>query len=329
MEMCLVEDAGEIMTTAYMPALHDREGRFLPDGLPVVIDAHVHIFPSGIFGAVHRWFADHAWPIRYQLRSTEVVEFLLDRGVAHIVALQYAHKPGMARDLNAYMARKVEAFSGRMTGMATVFPGEDGAEEILADAFATGLGGLKLHAHVQCFAVDSPPMRRLYGVCQAAKKPVLVHAGREPNFPAYRCDPHQLCGADRVERVLRDFADLKVCVPHLGFDETEAYRRLIDRYDNLWLDTTMAMAGYFPSAEGIDLGRYRPDRVMYGSDFPNIPYAWDRELLRLRAQKLSAGSLAAILHGNAVEFYGLQPLAGQASPSPFTVTHRPTGDTHE
>jgi len=40
--------------------------------------------------------------------------------------------------------------------MATVFPGEKNAANILADAFKNGLRGVKLHSHVQCFGTDFP-----------------------------------------------------------------------------------------------------------------------------------------------------------------------------
>jgi hypothetical protein len=37
----------------------------------------------------------------------------------------------------------------------------------------------------------------------------------------------------------------------------------------------------------IDLKNYRLDRIMYVSDFPNIPYAWDRELKWLNQSSMS------------------------------------------
>ncbi len=40
---------------------NDEEGGFIPDGLPRVIDAHVHIFPSKIFASLWSWFDQHAW----------------------------------------------------------------------------------------------------------------------------------------------------------------------------------------------------------------------------------------------------------------------------
>ncbi|RPJ74049.1 MAG: amidohydrolase, partial [Desulfobacteraceae bacterium] len=261
-----------------MPVFRDDEGATVPQGLPAVVDAHVHIFPRDIFSAIWHWFDRNAWRIRYRLRTAVALDFLMAGGLSHVVALQYAHKPGIAGRLNRYMRDKCRDYPGRVSGLATVFPGEKDAVRILRDAFDWGLAGVKLHAHVQCFDMNSDEMNPIYDLCQALGKPMVMHVGREPKSEEYRCDPYRICGADKLERVLNDFPELKVCVPHLGFDEIDAYRQLIEKYDTLWLDTTMVLTGYFPLAEKIDLKSYRLERVMYGSDFPNIPYAWDREL---------------------------------------------------
>lgn len=289
-----------------MPSINDQEEAKIPTGLPAVIDAHVHIFPQNFFSAVWKWFDQNGWHIRYQLTSSQVLAFLLSHGVQHIIAFQYAHKPGIAKDLNKYMVGKCIEYNNRVTGLATVYPGEKDAISILQEAFASGLGGLKLHAHVQCFDMNSDDMNCLYECCRAHNKPVVMHVGREPKSTAYRCDPYEICSAEKLERVLQDFPGLKICVPHLGFDETATYQKLIDKYDNLWLDTTMAIAAYFPIKGAIDLGRYRPDRVMYGSDFPNIPYAWDRELKILKNANISRDALEKIAYKNAAKFFGLK-----------------------
>jgi len=54
------------------------------------------------------------------------------------------------------------------------------------------------------------------------------------------------------------------------------------------------------------------DRIMYGSDFPQLPYAWDRELKKLRELGLSEESLRLILSQNAVEFFSIKGLQGSA-----------------
>ena len=288
-----------------LPALDDVEGAALPAALPPVVDAHVHLFPEKLFQAVQAWFDKHGWPIRYRMSSEALLEFLFQRGVGHIVGLQYAHKAGMAEELNSYMIGLCRQFP-RLAGLATIFPGEPGADQILARAFEQGLRGVKLHIHVQGFKMNGPEMDNIYRVCSEHDKPLLMHAGREPKSPAYAHDPYTLCAADRVEMILKGYPDLRLCVPHLGIDETSAYARLIERYDNLWLDTTMALAAYFPGLELPDLRTMRLDRILYGSDFPNIPYAWDREIKQILQLGLNEKQLSQVLGGNARDLYRIQ-----------------------
>ena len=288
-----------------LPGIDDEEGENVPEGLPRVVDAHVHIFPRDIFSAIWAWFDKNAWPIRYRLSGSRVLEFLFSRGVGHVVALQYAHKPGISRMLNRYMMKKCREFPGRVTGMAAAFPGEKDVEAILKEAFDGGLRGVKLHAHVQCFDMNAEEMDAIYGLCESEQKPIVMHVGREPKSGSYRCDPYEICSVGKLERVLQAFPGLRICVPHLGFDEISAYRKLIEKYDNLWLDTTMVLTDYFPIEEAVELGSYRVDRIMYGSDFPNIPYAWDRELRCLKNSGLRQENLEWILKKSAADFFGL------------------------
>jgi hypothetical protein len=287
-----------------LPALDDREGDHVPESLPEVIDAHVHLFPDNLFASIWQWFDKFGWPIRYRLSSTEIIEFLLSHGVRHIVGLHYAHKPGVARELNAYMAQLRRSHQ-QLTAMATVYPGENNARQILTEAFNMGLSGVKLHCHVQCFDMLSSAMHAIYEACTENKKPLIMHVGREPKSPAYPCDPYELCSAAKLEQVIRAYPDLRVCVPHLGADEFESYRRLLENYDNLWLDTTMTLADYLPLDASPDLAQMRADRLIFGSDFPNLPYAWDREIQRIRRLKLSRERLSKLLGQNAVEFYSI------------------------
>ena len=288
-----------------LPGLDDVEGAAAPRLGPVLVDAHVHLFPAGLFRAVWQWFEQHGWPIRYQLDADQVVSFLTARGVDHLVALHYAHRPGVAAGLNAFLADLCQRHS-QVTGLATVFPGEDGAAAILEDGFGRGLRGVKLHAHVQCFDLESAAADAVYACCAANGMPLVMHAGREPKSPAYRCDPHVTCGVDKVARILRRHPRLRLCVPHLGADEFAPFQRLLEEHDNLWLDTTMALAEYLPGPRPPPLSQYRVDRMLYGSDFPQLPYAWDRELAKIARLELSPPALARLLSENAVDFFGIE-----------------------
>ncbi len=223
---------------------------------------------------------------------------LLEFGKPNTLNWFYIHKDGTIKITPAM--REVE---GQLYSPAPRREPEAGA--VLKEAFAMGLSGVKLHTHVQCFDMQSDAMDQVCEICSQAEKPMVVHAGQEPKSPAYKCDPYLLCSADKTERLLKRNSGLKICVPHLGMGEYAAYRRLIETYDTLWLDTTMAITDFFPSDEDVHLTDMRTDRIMYGTDFPNIPYAWDRELKKLMEHPLAPEALANILGGNAVAFFNL------------------------
>jgi predicted TIM-barrel fold metal-dependent hydrolase len=280
-----------------LPTLGDPEGARLPEGLPAVVDGHVHLFPDRIFRAIWRWFDNYGWPVRYKLQTPDVLDFLFSRGVTRVVALHYAHAPGIARMMNAFMAEVMRA-EPRVVGVATVLPGEPDAVDIVKEGFALGLRGVKLHCHVQCFSPDDErALFPIYELCEREGKPLVIHAGREPASDALKCNPHEICSAERTARVLRAFPKLTMVVPHLGADEFAAYEILLERHDNLYLDTTMMLADYFPELPSFTrLLAARPDRIYYGTDFPNLPYAWDREIIRL-AKSVPDAVLPALLSG--------------------------------
>ena len=288
-----------------LPALNDREMNHLPSSLPTVVDAHVHLFPDHLFASIWRWFEKFGWPIRYRLGSPAIIEFLLSRGVSRIVGLHYAHRPGLARELNNYMSGLCRTYP-QLIAMATVYPGEKNTRQILTEAFDKGLSGLKLHCHVQCFDMLDAAMHDIYRTCRDFNKPLIMHVGREPKSPAYPCDPYELCSAERLAQVLTEYPGLRICVPHLGADEFEAYSRLLENHANLWLDTTMTLADYLPFDNIPDLQTMPADRLIYGSDFPNLPYAWDREIQQIRRLKLNRQRLSKLLSQNAIDFYGIR-----------------------
>lgn len=268
-----------------------------------MIDAHVHLFPPRTFRALWRWFEAHAWPVRYQLQAPEVLEFLLARGVERVVGLCYGHLPGMSSDLNRALADMARA-EPALIPLGTVLPGEPDALRVVREALGPlGLRGLKLHAHVQGVAPDDPRLDPIYREASAAGVPVVFHAGRAPHCAGYRCDPDVLCGPARVAAALERHPELRFVVPHLGADDYAGFEALLDRFEHLYLDTTMAIAGYLEPGPDLEVLARRSERLLYGTDFPNLPYAWDRELKVLAAAPLSERARAAILADNAQRLF--------------------------
>jgi predicted TIM-barrel fold metal-dependent hydrolase len=307
--------AGERPSATYMhlPRIapeDDVEGARVPSAAATMgplIDAHVHLFPDRVFAAMYRWFDAHAWSIRYRLRADEVVEFQRSRGVSAIVALHFAHVEGMAASLNAFVSEVQHAHRDFVWALGTVLPGEPNAREIVADALGRhGLHGIKIHCHTQRIAADDPRLDEVYAACADAGKPVVIHAGREPKSAGYGLDTHAICDVSRIERVLERFPRLKLVVPHLGADEFAAYAALLARHEGLYLDTTMMAADYFPLVPRTlwaPLIAAHAHRILYGTDFPIIPYAWDREVQRLVALPLEATARRALFSANATSLF--------------------------
>jgi len=278
----------------------ERDQTCAPSG---VFDGHVHLFPERTAAAIWRWFDTHAWPIRYQRSPEELDRFLGDRGVERYLALLYAHAPGMAAELNRFIL-EFAAEHPRCVPTATVLPGEEGADGILDRALSAGARAVKIHCHVQRVTPDAPEMDGIYRQVMAHDVPLLIHCGNEPSLPGYADDIAARCTAAAFDRAMRRFPEMKVIVPHLGMGETAAYEALLDCYENLYLDTAMALSSFFELELPAGLVERRWQRLIYGSDFPNIPYAWDRDLRAIEAADLTAEQRAAVLGGHARQLLG-------------------------
>jgi uncharacterized protein len=269
----------------------------------VLIDSHVHLFPPRVFDAIWRWFDRHAWQVQYRLYADDVVAHFREHGFDRIVGLCYSHVPGMARELNRFMADLGRAHPDLLIPLGTVLPGEPDAEAVIDEALALGLRGFKIHSHVQKVAADDPAMDPLYARAAAAGVPVVIHAGRQPCLAAYGVDIPAICSAERTRRALERHPTLTMVVPHLGDDEEDAYFAMLADFPNLYLDTTMIIGEYFGRrVEPATLERHA-DRILYGTDFPNIPNEWDKEL-RWLERNVGGAARERICGANAARVFG-------------------------
>ncbi|MCX8123569.1 MAG: hypothetical protein N3F66_05325, partial [Spirochaetes bacterium] len=68
-----------------------------------IIDFHVHLFPDKMFEALWKSFVkDYGWDVIYRLYYNECIEYLKEHDVEKIVYSNYAHKAGVAKQLNEW-----------------------------------------------------------------------------------------------------------------------------------------------------------------------------------------------------------------------------------
>lgn len=273
-----------------------------------MIDAHVHFFPDRLLQAIWSWFDQHAWAIHEKMGADKTVERLREAGTDRAVALVYAHKTGMSPDLNRWVGELARREPMVIAG-ATAHPQDRDVAGILRTARDEhGARVVKQHCHVLNLAPDDPAMFPLYEACIELGLPLVLHSGNGPKLRGYLAPTDEVSGALRTERVLMRFPELHLIVPHLGCMEEAAFFDMLDRYPNLYLDTTMALAPYAPGVAFRDragIAKFA-DRILFGTDTPNIPWPVDTERKALDALELADESKRKILHGTAAKLFGVK-----------------------
>ena len=261
-----------------------------------VIDVHTHLHPPRLFGAIRRWFAERSpWVLEHPTDPEQVAAVLREHGVARFAFCSYAHKEGMAAELNAWLLATARQIGTGAVPLATVHPGDRDPAGDARDALAGGCAGLKVHEDVQRVGVDD---ERLAGALEAVADSdgfVLVHVGPIPwsNAPSG--------GPERIARILERHPRLRVVVAHFGVPDHERYVAMAAAEPRLFLDTTMIFAPQSPMHVPVDpaLVERIPAQVVLGTDFPNIPYPYDSELRALQGLGLRETTLRAIVAENA------------------------------
>ena len=276
-------------------------------GIPGLFDVHTHFHPPRVFEKVRAAF-DQAgpfigreWPIRYRSSEEELVATLRSFGVRRFPALTYAHKPDMAEFLNDW----TEGFAARTPGSllsATFYP-EPSAEEYVARRLAAGTEIFKVHVQVGSFSVMDPLLDRVWTQVAEAGTPVVLHAGSGPMPGAHT-------GPGPVEELLRRHPRLCLVIAHAGAPESAEFLALAEQFERVHLDLTMVFTDFFE-----DVGRFPDvllprlaalqDKVLFGSDFPNIPYPYAHQVEALDRLGFGDDWLRAVCWENGARMFGV------------------------
>ena len=262
-----------------------------------IIDFHAHLFPDTFFEAIWKAFQrDYRWEVAYRYYAPQILEFLRGQAVGTIVYSNYAHKPGAAAFLNQWN-RELISKEENLYCFAAVHPADSdllpNATELLRHP---RILGFKLQLLVQRFYPDDERLFPLYEAVIEAGKRILMHVGTGPVG-------NEFVGMAGLRRLLRRYPQLRVNIPHMGALEFQPTLELLDEYPQLYLDTAFSFLP-FPGM-GYPLGpetllRYQ-DRILYGSDFPNILFPWDSEIKFLKSLNLGEGFYRKVFRENGLK----------------------------
>ena len=281
-------------------------------GVDGLVDLHVHFLPDRMLQKVWAYFdqaVEHygrAWPVRYREPEETRLALLRGFGVRTFAPLVYPHKPGMAEWLTSW-ALDWAAEVPEAVPTATIFP-EESVGTYLGAALERGARAVKAHVQVGAYDPRDPLLDPAWGLIADAGVPVIAHCGDGPL-------PGPYTGLDVFGEVLARHPRLTVVLAHAGLPDYLGALDLLDRYENVHLDTTMVGTPY--TEEFAPLPADWParlagvaDRVALGTDFPNIPYGYWRQLAAVadwaaRDDRLGPGFLRAVLHDTPARLLGV------------------------
>jgi hypothetical protein len=284
-------------------------------GLPGLVDAHVHVMPQRLLDKVWAYFdaagplVGRPWPIAYRWPQEQRLQHLRDLGVRAFPTLLYAHKPQMAASLNDwardFACEQERAGHSDVVQSATFLP-EPGVHAYVSRALEDGARVFKVHVQVGGFDPRDPLLDPVWGMLADTGVPAVVHTGSGPT-------PGAFTGPGPFGEVLARHPRLTAVIAHMGMPQHAEFLDLAERFPNVHLDTTMVFVDFFDGAQAqTALARSLAprlsalqDRVVLGTDFPNIPYAYAHQLDVLTRTGLDDDWMRAVLWHNGARLFGV------------------------
>lgn len=278
--------------------------------LPGIIDVHTHFMPKPVLDKVWRYFdargplIGREWPITYRTDEARRVNTLRRFGVRWFTSLVYPHKPQMAVWLNGW-AKQFALTTPDCIPTATFYPEPDAAAYVTA-AIDGGARVFKAHLQVGDYDPNDPLLDGVWGALQDAGIPIVIHCGSGPVPGAHT-------GPEPIKTLLNRYPRLALIIAHLGMPEYTEFLDICLRHTNVRLDTTMAFTAFaqqlMPVPDAVlrrlpDVG----DRILFGSDFPNIPYTYAQAMTALTdLAGIDDDWLRDVFYRNAAGWFGLTP----------------------
>ncbi len=239
----------------------------------------------------------------------EVIQEFTDFNVeAVLVALDLETTIGTVPCGNDYVHDMWKRNEGRIIqAWGTVDPFKDSAiDEATYAVEELGLIGFHFHPIMQHFSVDDRRFYPLFETINALRAAVLIDvgttgmgAGMPGGMGAKIRHAHPLA----IDDLAADFPDLKIICAHPGWPWIEEMTAVALHKANVYWEMSGWAPKYLPDDIKRDIRGRLKDKVMFGSDYPSMPY--ERIFREWGEIGYSDEILEKFYHGNAEEILGL------------------------
>jgi predicted TIM-barrel fold metal-dependent hydrolase len=169
-----------------------------------------------------------------------------------------------------------------------------------------GLLGFHFHPIMQHFAVDDRRYYPLFELIDALGAAVMIDVGTTgmgAGMPGGHGAIIRHAHPAGIDRLAADFPSLKIIMAHPGWPWVDETTAVALHKGNVYWEMSGWAPKYFPGNLKVDMRGRLQDKIMFGSDYPSMPYS--RILKEWAELGYSDAVMEKIMHKNAERILGL------------------------
>ncbi len=238
-----------------------------------IIDAWAQpVFKESVLPEVVRVFqqSGSAHLLGKDLTAEQMVQMMDEAGVERVM-LSAWHRPGRWVISNDTIATMAQQFPQRFVGVAAVNLEKpvEAVRELERAVKELGFKALR----VVPWLWNRPPNDKfyfpLYVKCIELDIPFCTQVGHTgPLMPSETGRP-----VPYLDEVALTFPELRIVAGHIGYPWTDEMIGVAWKHENVFIDTSAYLPRYYPQPLLHYLKTYGQDKVLFGTNFPQLPFA--------------------------------------------------------
>ncbi len=202
------------------------------------------------------------------------------------------------------VARACEKYPGRFYGLAGIdpFDGMSGVRAFEEAVRDMGFIGAHLYPHWFELEPDHRKYYPFYAKCVELGVPIQMQVGQSliytKDFPCRSVGRPYI-----LDTVACDFPELKLIGIHVGIPWHEEMIAMAWKHDNVFIGCDAHRPKYWPAAFTHYINSYGQDKVIFGTDFPVLP--WQRTVDDIDGLGLKPEVRRKLMRDNVVRIYNL------------------------
>lgn len=169
-----------------------------------------------------------------------------------------------------------------------------------------GFLGFHFHPIMQHFAVDDRRCYPMFELINELKAAVMIDVGTTgmgAGMPGGHGAVIRHAHPSGIDRLAADFPHMKIIMAHPGWPWVDETTAVALHKGNVYWEMSGWAPKYFPGNLKVDMRGRLQDKIMFGSDYPSMPYA--RILKEWQELGYSDAVMEKIFHQNAERILGL------------------------